>query len=109
MQALTLLNDPVYLMASRALATKMLAMKSKPEADRITVGFESIMARKPAPAELNRIAKLLDLEKAKYAADPGDAAKVLKTKTPPTDVANEAAYTIVAQVMFNLDEAITKE
>ena len=109
LQALTLLNDPVYLMASRALATKMLAMKSKPEADRITVGFESIMARKPAPAELNRIAKLLDLEKAKYAEDPEDAAKVLKTKTPPADVANEAAYTIVAQVMFNLDEAITKE
>ena len=109
LQALTLLNDPVYLMAAKSLAKQMIAMKDKSEADKILFGFQSIMVRKPGAPELKRLELLLEEEEAKYKADPGEAAKLLDVKTPTPNLADSAAYTIVAQVMFNLDEAITKE
>ena len=109
LQALTLLNDPVYLTASKALAKKMMGFGAKSSAAKIDYGFRSVMARKPAPAELNRLEKLLQLEQTKFANEPSSAAALMGEKTPDPKLANSAAFTVVAQVLFNLDEAITKE
>lgn len=109
LQALTLLNDTVYLTSAKALATKMLSAGGKTPTEKIEFGFRSIMVRRPSEPEVNRLKKLLDLEQGKFAAEPDQAAKLLGDKNPSPKLAEPAAYTVVAQVMFNLDEAITKE
>jgi hypothetical protein len=107
LQALTLLNDPVYLTAAKALAKRMMAAGGKAPDQRIEFGFRSVMVRKPAGVELQRLDQLLSEEEARFKADPGAAAKLLEEKG--ADLTDEAAYTVVAQVLLNLDEAITKE
>jgi len=109
LQALTLLNDTVYLTSARALATKMISFGGKTAEDKITYGFRSIMARKPAGPEVKRLDQLLGQEENKFNGDKAAAAKLLAEKPSTPNLPDQAAYTIVAQVLLNLDEAITKE
>ena len=109
LQALTLLNDPVYLMSAKALAKKMISADKLTTGDKIQLGFESVVARRPSPRELARLSQLLQQEQAHFSQNPEDAAKLMGTAKPAPSTQTEAAYTLVAQVIFNLDEAITKE
>jgi len=109
LQALTLLNDVVYLSAAKALASRMMILGGKTPIDRIGFGFRSVMVRKPTTSETLRLERLLDQEESRFKAKPIEAKSLLAVKTEPTDLVDEAAYTIVAQVILNLDEAITKE
>lgn len=85
LQALTLLNDPVYVQAARALADRLAAA---PDADsRIRLGFRRVLAREPAPEELQVMSAL-------YAAQ----AKQGENK----------ALEALAAALLNLDETITK-
>ena len=109
LQALTLLNDKVYLNAAHALADRMLKEGGKEPKTRLDFGFRSVMVRKPTPAESERLQLLLSQQEVRFGSNPAEAKKLLSTPTENPKLADEAAYTIVAQVILNLDEAITKE
>jgi len=109
LQALTLLNDTVYLNAAKALAKRMLTTGGKTPESRIDYGFRSIMVRKPAVQEMRRLEQLLTREEATFSSDQDAAAKLLAAKPASPNLTDDAAYTVVAQVLLNLDEAITKE
>ena len=70
-------------------------------------------ARQPAPHELSVLEKILAKQREKYAADKPAAEKLLayadSPRTSPADPAEHAAWTMVANLLLNLDEAITKE
>ncbi len=90
LQALTLLNDPVFVEAAEALARRVLAEKPIAGVDeRLTHAFRLCLARPPAPAELAALRRLLEA---------GLAAK--RTE--------ESAWQAVAAALLNLDEMITK-
>ncbi|MCE9632379.1 MAG: PSD1 and planctomycete cytochrome C domain-containing protein [Planctomycetia bacterium] len=109
LQALTLLNDAIYLEAARALA----------ERDRVPVAmFRGVLFREPAASE--RL--VLDREAARareyYARYPADAAALLDATDPgdlfpvpaaAADQAERATATLVASLILNLDEALTHE
>jgi hypothetical protein len=100
LQALALLNDAAYMEAARALAGRM----ERGAADlrgKLALGFRLCLARRPLAAEVSRLASLFERLKARYLASPVDAAKVGKTP-------EAAAMTMVANVLLNLDETITK-
>ena len=109
LHALTLLNDIVFLDAARGLA----------ERDReATAMFRAVLLREPSVAECQALARAREGAHAHYAAHPADAAALLDTSDPgrlfplPGDVAGRAemaAATIVANLLLNLDEAITHE
>ena len=109
LQALTLLNDPVYVSAAKSLANYMISLKGKDDGQKLKIGFEAIMARTPKAAELARLSQLLNQQRQHFAADSADAQKLLGEKAVNPNLAEAAAFTVVTQVMFNLDEAITKE
>jgi hypothetical protein len=90
-QALTLLNDPVYVEAAEALARRILTELPQADTDlRLRHAFRICTARWPDAAEL----------------------QVLRTLESQQRAANGAglpAWYAVASVLLNLDETITKE
>ncbi len=100
LQALALLNDHLMLDAAKALAGEMRqAAKSDPQ--RLALGFRLCTARQPEPNETARLNSLLVKLETKYRKNP-TASKALGKSS------EEAAYTMVANVLLNLDETITK-
>jgi hypothetical protein len=110
MQALLLLNDPTYLEASRKLAERM--MTAAPE-ERLARGFLLALARPPAEAERQVLENVYRKALARFRADPKAAARFLDVgrspRAPGLDGAELAAWSTVASLVLNLDEAITKE
>ena len=113
LQALALLNDPTYLEASRALAQRALLEGGKDTDARISYAFRLATARKPTKQEIKVLRTLLDGRLKSYRQDRSGALKLLSVgespRNPRLDVAELAAYTTVASVIFNLDETVTKE
>jgi len=94
LQALTTLNDPVFVEAARALAERMAREGGEPLADRIGYGYRVCTARRAAQDDL---AALLALHVRETARLGGGAA------------AEKGALTAVASVLLNLDATLTRE
>ncbi|MBM3871495.1 MAG: DUF1553 domain-containing protein [Verrucomicrobia bacterium] len=113
LQALALLNEVTYVEAARALAQRMLTEGGVTAGDRITHGFRRVTGRMPDKADLAVLTAGLEKRLAKYRAD-ADAAKSLLAQgqfksDAKLDAAELAAYTVTANVLLNLDEAVTRE
>ena len=113
LQALVLLNDPTFVEASRVLAQRALVEGGKDATARISYAFRLATARKPTRQEIKVLRTLLDGRLGAYRQDRAGAMKLLAVgespRNPRLDVAELAAYTTVASVIFNLDETITKQ
>jgi hypothetical protein len=112
LQALILLNDPTYVEASRKLAERMMKEGGDSPAQRLAFAFELATARKPTPREAAILLRVFDLHLEKYRSD-SDAAKQLLTvgESPANEQLNTvelASYTMVASMVLNLDETVTK-
>jgi hypothetical protein len=116
LQALTTLNEPLFLECARALALRTLRDGGCTDAQRLTYAFRRCLARTPAEAESDALLALLDKQSERFAdgnpdpwallADkPEDRPKLPEGTTP----AQLAAWTAVSRVLLNLDETITKE
>ena len=99
LQSLVTLNDPAFLEAAGALATKMTASSTKLE-EQITHGFRRVLIRKPQQAEVRRLAELYQALNGELDASEFLAAAGLKQ--------GDAALVAVASVILNLDEALVK-
>ena len=108
LQALVTLNDPVYIEAAQALARRMIAEGGASSADRLTFGFRTCLARLPTAAELERLTKLYDDLRERYAGDEPMARSLATDPIGPppegVEIADLAAWTAVANVLLNLDE-----
>ncbi|MEY3174669.1 MAG: hypothetical protein RLZZ436_2583 [Planctomycetota bacterium] len=111
LQALVTLNDPVYVEAAQALARRILQQPGDDQ-QRLAWAFEQALLREPAPAELQSLAELL--ADARNAAEADEAAAV-KLATDPlgalpedTRAIDAAAFTVVGNVILNLDEMLMK-
>ncbi|MFO0538149.1 MAG: DUF1553 domain-containing protein, partial [Armatimonadota bacterium] len=93
LQALVLMNDPVYLEAAAALAARMDG--EKPE-DRIQEGFRLVLARTPSKEEFEVLKNYQALQAKVFAA-------------AQREDAEEASWRMLASLLLNLDEAITRE
>ena len=109
LQALTLLNNKTFVESARFLAERMLRRNDKPP-DRITWAFRSVTSRAPSPDELKLLLADLRSYEKEFTNEPGSAKKLLNigerkadAKLPP---ARLAAYTLIANTLLNLDEAI---
>jgi hypothetical protein len=112
LQALDLLNDPVFFEAAQALAARIMKEGGADPRARAGYGFRLCAARRPSAGDIEDLLSLYESEKARIARE-GVAAKVLEgfAALPPSDAErNElAAWTMVANVLLNLDETQTKE
>jgi mono/diheme cytochrome c family protein len=105
LQALTGMNDPGFFDAARGLGKRMLAREGDARA-RAEYGFRCAVSRRPDAGELDVLIRVYDQERARFLRDPAAAKAVLKSELAPAEL---AAWTMVANVLLNLDETITKE
>ena len=113
LQALTLLNDPASFDAARALARRMMAEASAGAGNmsraRAAFGVKLTLSREARPEELTRLVALYEGERQHYQQRSAAAGQVAGARDPQTDTADLAAWTMVANVLLNLDEAVTKQ
>ena len=112
LQALVLLNDPIYVEAARALAERaMREGDASPEA-KIEWLYRTVLSRKPRPGESEVLTFLLEKHRSEYKADSAAANVLLKTGERPApadiDAIELAAWTSAARVVLNLHETITR-
>jgi hypothetical protein len=112
LQALTLLDDPIYVEAARKLAERsILEGGTEPEA-RLALAFRLAAGRSPDQEEMRVLRKTLESMLAEYRADRKDAEAFVSVGASPRDrsipASELAAYTAVANMILNMDEVITK-
>jgi len=116
LQALTTLNEPLFLEAARALALKTLKEGGPTDAQRVSYAFRRVVTRAPTPQESAELLGLLNRQRQRFVAGELNPWN-LATSDPdrpfilPKGATMEqlAAWTAVSRVLLNLDEAITKE
>ena len=116
LQALIGLNESISMEAARALALRILTEGRKDDASRLRYAFRRCLSRPPSDVERDALLAVIAKQKARIAegwVDPwllatGENARPAKLPADATP-AQFAAYTVVARVLLNLDETITKE
>ncbi len=111
LQALTLLNDPLYVACARGLARRAVA--EVPENDiekRLRHAFQLALTRPPSEEDLSDLRTLFDQVRSLYEANPEAAAQVAADAMPDTMPRPEAAaWVVVGRTILNLDEVVTRE
>jgi hypothetical protein len=109
LQALTLLNNITFVEASRILAERMMREQCHPES-RVTHAFRLVIGRKTNQEEVARLVEDFHFYLQGFQTDPDSAKNLLKIgeakADPSLKPAEVAAYGLVANTLFNLDEAI---
>ncbi len=112
LQSLVLLNDVTYVEAARGLAALMLREGGDDPAGRVRYGFRRATGRWPADLEVAALESLYHRQLAAYRDRPQSAQALLRQGETPLDPAldpcEQAAWTITASVLLNLDETITR-
>ena len=112
LQALTLMNNIMFVESARFLAERMLT-HSNDERTAIEYGFRQLVARRPTQPELDLLSDAYSSFYAKYGDDESAALQLLSVGEKARDEkfapSQHAAMTMTASLMMNLDEAITKE
>src|SRR5690606_37553257 len=112
LQALVTLNDPGYVEAAQALARRAMTEGGATPRERATLAFRLCVTRRPSEAEADRIVQLYEAALARYQSTP-DAARQLATEPlgplpEGLDAAEAAAWTVVGNVLLNLDEVLAR-
>jgi hypothetical protein len=112
LQALQLMNDVQHFEAARALAERMVTEGGATPAERIGFAYRTVLARTPDADELAIVQAELDAHLKRYEADEASAKKAIshgeskiKADAAPAEL---AAYTLVANMILNLDETLTR-
>ncbi|MBX3452424.1 MAG: DUF1553 domain-containing protein [Planctomycetaceae bacterium] len=112
LQALQLMNDVQHVEAARGLAARILRDGGADDEARLTFAWQVVLVRAPEPRELAAVRSALGEFRSRYAASPEAAAKLIavgESPVPQDLPASElAAYTLVANLLLNLDETVTR-
>jgi hypothetical protein len=113
LQALVLMNDPTYVEAARALAQRMITEAGRDPGARINFAFRLATARRPTAKERQVLRDLAERETLEYRRNQEAATRLLQVGDSKSDAKLDrgelAAWTMVASVILNLDETITKQ
>lgn len=111
-QALALMNDVMYVEASRVLAERMIHEGGSDTNERIRKGLRLLLSRQPSESELEVLKQSLTAYRKQFDDDPSAAAQLISLgesaaaeDIEPTEL---AAWTMLASVLLNLDEAVTR-
>ncbi len=105
LQALTMLNDQVFVEAAQALG-RMMSARPGPLEERVAALFRRCVTRPPTSEETALLVKYFTAQKARFEQKELDAAKV--AGMGEGDANDRAAWTALSRSLLNLDEAITK-
>ena len=108
LQALNLLNDPVFGEAAQALAIRALSDAEAPDA-RLDRMFRLCLSRGPEAVEKDRLATYLAAQRRIFKNEPEAARRLAPYEIDGVDAIELAAWTGLARGLMNLDEFLTRE
>ena len=111
LQALVLLNDPIFIEAARAMAYQVLKGSESKDEARIQTLFRDVLCRSASEAEVKILETLLAGGRSEYRADGDSANRFLSIgdfKGNDVDTIELAAWTGVTRAILNLHETITR-
>lgn len=112
LQALTQMNNIAFVEAARFLAERMLAHSEDPF-NSIEFGFKKLVTRFPSELEIDLLLAAYQEFEVNYRLKPKAAKELLsvgqKKRNEALDSTKHAAMTMVASLLMNLDEAVTRE
>jgi len=109
LQALTLLNDRVYIEAAQSLAKRVMEY-AESDGERIAYLYLLVLAREPDAAEVARISEFLQATRGVLESDAARARQIagpigILSASPSPEL---AAWTAVCRGVLNLDETVTR-
>ncbi len=112
LQALVLMNDEQFVEASRHFAARMLTEGGATDEEKLAFGFRAVTARWPDEKERRILKDSLDRQLDRFASDSAGAESLLavgeKKGSAPVEARVWAAWTMVANMLLNLHETVTK-
>ena len=113
LQALSLMNDVTYVEAARRLAERMMIEGGETPDERVAYAYLLATAHRPRTEAQTILVNGFEQHFDRYQADRGAALELVSQGKHPRDetldVAELAAYTMVANLILNFDGTITKE
>jgi hypothetical protein len=112
LQALTTLNDPAFFDAAKGLASRILVEAPSEDQSRLIYGFRLCASRHPEVNELERLMTFYRQQLEHFKQDQKSAEDVIKgvpNSCKASSVSELAAWTMVSNVMLNMDQTLTKE
>ncbi len=111
--ALALMNDVQMFEAARKLAERMMLQGDRTPQERVAYGFRLATARHADEAEIGLLVRQYETHLAEFRQDQESATQIVAVgespRDPSLDVGELAAWTMVANLILNLDETLTKE
>jgi len=114
LQALVLLNDPIYVEAARRFATRIVAEGGTSVEERLRFAYHTALGREPRPSEQQVLSALYEQQFVDYKQNKKNARELLTVGQAPLNlpqgcaVSELAAWTSVARAILNLHETITR-
>jgi hypothetical protein len=111
-QAFVTLNDPVYLEAAQALARRIVKEGGTSTDARLRYALRLVLSRPPTEQQLATLTALYQREKERLAKNPADAIRLATEPYGPLpkemDAVELATWTVIANVLLNLDGVLMK-
>jgi len=111
-QALAVMNAPVFVESARALAESILESDSDSDTARLVQAFQHTTGRAPDTQELDTLLSALEEMETSFENSPEEAEAYLTVgrRSPSTEheATRLAAYTAIMSLILNLDESLTK-
>ncbi len=109
LQALNLMNDPVFFEAAQALAFRVLNESGGGFGDRLNFAYAVTLGRPPAQREAERMGKYFDETLHDLEQRPETVAALFPNRFDNIPQTQAAAWVELSRVLLNLDEFITRE
>lgn len=112
LQALQLMNDVQHFEAARCMSERLLRDGDRDDAGKIDRLFEWVVARRPDDAERQSVKRVVDQMRQRWAAAPDEAVRVASSgerwRDASLDPIEVATWTLVSNLILNLDETLTR-
>jgi hypothetical protein len=109
LQALNLLNDPVFVEAAQAFAVRIWNESPADDTSRLNHAFLLTLSRPPQPEETQRLLKYLGRQQSLFESEGTSASELFQNTGFDGVTAERAAWVALASVLLNLDEFITRD
>ena len=108
LQALAVANDPMFIELARKLAERVVQEPTTDTAQRVRRMFRLCLIREPSAAEQLLLVDYWTRQQALYTANSEAASQLASSGFPDTPLADSAAWTSLARLLFNTDEFLTR-
>ncbi len=109
LQALNLLNDPVFLEAAQALAARIVTEFDGELGEQLRHAFRLCLARDPVPTEMDSLLTSWERQRTILERTPESVERLFAVEIPGVSYLDSATWVMLGSALLNLDEFLTRE